>query len=648
MLQKSAPLPHTINRRHLLAMLGSSVLTATSVTPFTAIQAQAQNTSPPSLSGADQPSPPIAHALSMHGDIALAPDFKSFPYANPLAPKGGNITYGVVGTFDSLNPFVLQSMRTTARGMFNDSDFGNLMFETLMQRSADEPFTLYGLLAESIQTDEQRSFIEFTLNPNARWSDGVPVTTDDVIFTYQILTEKGRPPYNSRMKSIAKIEKTGDRSIRFTFNEQANREFPLLLAATMPVLPKHATDPETFGKASLKSPIASGPYTVKLVKPGERITYQRNPDYWAKDLPSRTGFSNFDTITIEYFRNETSQFEAFKKGLLDVFVEGFQVAIGSPAHWETAYQFPAVLNGEIVKKTFKRQTPATMFGFVFNTRREKFADVRVRRALSELFDFEWINRTLFSDQYLRIGSFWQGSQLSAMGHAASEGEMQLLAPYMQQLLPEIIDGTWQPAKTDGTGNDRAPAKKAYELLVEAGYSFNNGVATTPQGNVLSFEIMTRSVDEEKLALSYKRNLARLGIIAEIRSADDAQYQQRLQNFDYDMIVGALTASLSPGNEQWNRWGTASRDASGSFNYPGAQDPALDAMIDAMLAAKDRQSFTDTVRAFDRLLISGSYYLPLYYLPEQRVATWSHIKFPEKTSLSGVQFPTCWAETAQKP
>ena len=631
MTKQFLPFPQKINRRHLLAMLGTSVLAATSGVQLSTFPAQAQTTA------RDQSASP-SYALSMHGDIALKANFRHFPYANPDAPKGGSITYGVVGTFDSLNPFVLQSMRTTARGMFNDADFGNLMFETLMQRSADEPFTLYGLLAESVETDDARSFIEFTLNEQAKWSDGKPVTPEDVIFTYEILTEKGRPPYNARMNRIAKIEKTGERGIRFTFNEKADREFPLLLATTMPVLPKHAVDPETFGKASLKPPVASGPYTVKSVKPGERITYQRNADYWAKDLPSRRGFSNFDTIAIEYFRNETSYFEAFKKGIVDVYLDG------SPNHWSKAYNFPAVTQGKVIKDTFVKGTPANMLGFVFNTRREKFADVKVRRALSELFDFEWANRSLFSGQYDRMASFWQGSELSSVGRSASDGEKQLLATYMDKLLPEVMSGTWKPATTNGSGHDRKPAKKAYSLLKQAGFTFKNGIATTPEGSSLSFEIMTRSVDEEKLALAYKRNLARLGILAEIRSADDAQYQQRLQNFDYDIIIGALTASLSPGNEQWMRWGSGSRDALGSFNYPGAQDAALDAMIEAMLAAKDRAAFTDAVRAFDRLLISGSYYLPLYYLPKQQVARWSRIKYPEKTSLYGYQFPTWWAET----
>lgn len=632
MTKKFMHIPQVINRRRLLTMLGSSVLA--SQTGLLSFSEPASAQTKPPLSGTGS-----TYALSMHGDIALPASYTNFPYTNPDAPKGGNITYGVIGTFDSLNPFVLQSMRTTARGLFSDPEFGNLLFETLMQRSSDEPFTLYGLLAESVETDDARSFIEFTLNPNAKWSDGQPVTPDDIIFTYEILTEKGRPPYNNRMKQIDKIEKIGERGIRFTLNEKANREFPLLIAASMPVLPKHAVDPEIFDKASLKPPVASGPYRIEAIKPGESITYQRNHDYWAKDLPSRRGFNNFDTIKVEYFRNETAYFEAFKKGIIDVYIDG------SPNHWSNAYDFPAVTEGKVIKDTFVKGTPSSMLGFVFNTRRDMFSDVKVRRALCELFDFEWTNRSLFSNQYDRIASFWQGSDLSSVDRPASEGEKQLLAPYQDRLLPEVLNGTWQPTTTDGSGHDRRPAKKAINLLKQAGYTFNNGIASKPDGNILRFEIMTRSVDEEKLALAYKRNLERLGIIAEIRSADDAQYQQRLQNFDYDVIIGALSASLSPGNEQWMRWGVGSRDAQGSFNYPGAQDKALDAMIEAMLAAKDRPAFVDAVRAFDRLLISGSYYLPLYYLPEQQVARWSHIKYPEKTSLSGYKLSTWWAETA---
>ena len=575
------------------------------------------------------------YALSMHGDVALPADFTHFPYANPDAPKGGALKMGVVGTFDSLNPFVLKSMRTTARGLFGDLDFGNLLYETLMQRSRDEPFTLYGLLAEKVAVDPERKWVEFTLNPKAKWSDGEPVTVDDVIFTYDILTEKGRPPYNNRMSRIEKIEKTGERSVRFVFNDKSDREFPLLIAATMPVLPKHAIDPATFGNSTLKAPGGSGPYIVSGVQPGQRIVYKLNPDYWGKDLPVRRGFDNFETLSIEYYRNETVLFESFKKGLLDVFLEG------NPTRWERFYDFPAVTEGKVIKENFEKGTPANMLGFVFNTRRPVFEDRSVRQALGLLFDFEWANRNLFADQYNRLQSFWEGSELSSVGKPASARERELLQPFPDAVRKDVLDGTWHPSTTDGSGHDRGPAKAAYELLIEAGFSFEHGKAIDPSGKPLQFEIMTRSPDEEKVALAYKRNLGRLGIDAEIRSADDAQYQQRLQTFDYDMILGALTGSLSPGNEQWQRWGSASREAQGSFNYPGVADPAVDAMIEAMLAARKREDFVSAVRALDRILISGDYYIPLYYLPYQWVARWDRIGHPAKTSLYGYQLPTWW-------
>lgn len=575
------------------------------------------------------------YALSMHGDVALPADFTHFPYANADAPKGGALKMGVVGTFDSLNPFVLKSMRTTARGLYGDGELGNLVFETLMQRSHDEPFTLYPLLAEKVAIDPDRKWVEFTLNPKAKWSDGQPVTVDDILFTYDILTEKGRPPYSSRMSRIEKIEKTGERSVRFTFNDKSDREFPMLIAASTPVLPKHAIDRETFGNSSLKPPIGSGPYLVSSVQPGQRIIFKRNPDYWGKDLPVQRGLNNFDTLTVEYYRNETALFESFKKGLLDIFIEA------DPTRWENLYDFPAVEQGRVIKDSFEKGTPANMLGFVFNTRRLIFADRRVRQALGLLFDFEWANRNLFAGQYRRTEGYWEGSELSSVGKPANARERELLAPFPNAVRDDVMNGTWHAPVTDGSGHDRTPAKEAYDLLTDAGFQFEHGLAVDPSGKPLAFEIMTRSPDEEKVALAYKRNLARLGITVAIRTVDDAQYQQRLQTFDYDMILGALTASLSPGNEQWMRWGSASRDVQGSFNYPGVADPAVDAMIEALLAATSRADFVSAVRALDRVLISGDYYIPLYHLPYQWVARWDRIQHPQKTPLYGYQLPTWW-------
>nr|WP_246663470.1 extracellular solute-binding protein [Phyllobacterium endophyticum] len=571
----------------------------------------------------------------MHGEPALAADYKAFPYVNPDAPKEGSITYGVVGTFDSLNPFLIKSMRTTARGMFGDSEFGNLVYESLMQRTADEPFTVYGLLAEKVETNDERTWVEFTLNPKARWSDGQPVTPDDVIFTFDLLTKKGRPPFSNRMKLISKIEKIGERGIRFTFNEQANREFPLVLAL-MPVLPKHAIDSDKFDASPLAIPVGSGPYIVSKVQPGQRIILKRNPDYWASELPSRVGFNNFDTITVEYFRNDQAQFEAFKKGVFDVFMEG------DPNKWATSYDFPAVKDGRVIKESFRSRSPANMFGFVFNTRRPLFQNKDVREALALMFDFEWTNRNLYAGRYQRLGSYWQGSELSALGKPADATERALLAPYPGSVPPDVMDGTYEPARTDGTGRDRKEMKRAYDILVSQGYRIQNEQLLDPRGIPLAFEILTRSVGEERLGLAYKRTLERLGIAVNIRTVDDAQYQKRLQTFDYDVILGAYSSSLSPGYEQFSRWGSQSKEVEGSFNFAGVADPVIDMLLDKMLSARGNEEFTSVVRALDRVLISGHYMVPIYYQPEQWVARWAHLQHPDKTSLIGNQLNTWWS------
>lgn len=576
------------------------------------------------------------HGIAMRGEPALPADYPYFPYVNPDAPKGGSITYGVVGTFDSLNPFLIKSMRTYARGTFGDAEFGNLVYETLMQRSADEPFTMYGLLAEKVETNEERTFVEFTLNPKAKWSDGQPVTPDDVIFTFNLLTEKGRPPFNTRTKLISKIEQVGEHGVRITFNDQANREFPLILAL-MPVLPKHAIDADNFDRSPLAIPVGSGPYVVSQVQPGQRIVFKRDPNYWAADLPSRRGFNNYDVITVEYFRNLQAQFEAFKKGVFDVFMEG------DPNKWASSYGFPAFNDGRVVKKTFETHSPANVYGFVFNTRRDEFKDRYVREALALMFDFEWTNRNLYAGRYQRLASYWQGSELSALGKPADAAERAILAPYPDAVLPEVMDGTYTPATTDGSGRDRKEMKRAYDLLVSRGYAIKDEQMLDPNGNPLSFEILTRSVAEERLGIAYKRTLERLGIAVTIRTVDDAQYQKRLQTFDYDVILGAYSGSLSPGYEQYARWGSQSKDIEGSFNYAGVADPVVDALIDKMLAVHGQAEFVSIVRALDRVLISGHYMVPIYYQPEQWIAYWAHLQHPDKTSLNGYQLQTWWSD-----
>ena len=578
------------------------------------------------------------HAIAMNGEPALPADFSHFTYANPDAPKGGSISYCVVGSFDNLNPFIIRSLRTTARGVI-DTIFGNLVFEPLMQRNYDEAFSLYGLLAESIDISPDRKIAEFNLNPRAKWSDGQPVTPEDVIFTYEVYTEKGRPPYSDRMKKIEKIEKTGDHGVRFTFNENSDREFPLIVAMT-PIVPKHAFSKDTFDETTLNPVTGSGPYRIAKVVPGQRIVFERNPDYWAKDIPTKRGFDNYDRITIEYFLNANAQFEAFKKGLCAVQTEA------DPVKRERDFDFPAVKNGEVVVKTFETGLPPVVTGFLFNTRLPKFSDVRVRRALGMLYDFEWANRNFFGGQYQRTISYWQNTELSALGRPANDIERALLAPFPDRVLPEVMDGTYRPPETDGSGRDRLSLKAALDLLKAAGYSLSGRQLLDPSGQPFRFEILTASQSEERLATIYQRTLEKIGIQMDIRSLEADQIQMRKQRFDFEALIGTtgFQGTLSPGIELLYRWGSESRDAEGSFNLAGAADPAIDAVIEAILNADSKEKYVAAVRALDRLLISGAYMVPMQHDTRQFLAYWNYLEHPEKTPIFGYQLPTWWRKT----
>ncbi|WP_050767497.1 extracellular solute-binding protein [Aurantimonas manganoxydans] len=579
-----------------------------------------------------------AYAIAMQGDPALPADFEHLPYANPDAPQGGTMRYGVFGTFDNLNPVIVRGALTTARGLWFDKQFGNLVFEPLMQRSMDEPFTMYGLLAETVETDDARSFVEFQLNPEATFSDGKPVRPEDVLFTVEMLREHGRPMYANWLRPAVEIEKIGEHGVRFTFDDTADRETPMLISG-LPVLPEHAFDRDTFEQTTLEPVIGSGPYVIDTVEPGQRIVYRKNPDYWGKDLPVKQGFDNYETIAIEYFRDANAQFEAFKKGLSHVYIEG------DPNHWRTAYDFPAVTRGDVVLESFTSGAPSNMLGFVFNTRRDVFADRAVRKGLSMLFDFEWANHNLFYDAYARTGSFFQNSELSSFGRPASDEERTLLGDHVDAVDPEVLEGSYAPMQTDGSGSDRKALQAAVSALRDAGYRFEGRSLIGPDGKPLAFEILVQSSEQERIALAYKRSLDRVGIRATIRQVDDAQYQARKNAYDYDMILATYSASLSPGAEQVYRWGSVSRDLPGTFNYAGAADPALDAMIGEIVGARSREDFVTAVRAYDRLLISGYYVLPLFHLPEQWLARWKFIQHPETTPLYGYQLPAFWRDPA---
>ena len=569
------------------------------------------------------------YAIAMHGEPALGRDFQHLPYASPEAPRGGRLRLAFLGTFDSLNPYNVKAL-STAQGLV-----GNV-YQSLMFRSADEPFTLYGLIAQSIETDAARDWVVFRLDPNARFSDGAPITAADVAFTFALLKEKGRPQQRAAYALVKSIETPDDYTVRYDLSGADDRELPLTLA-TMPVLSKAHTDVERFDDQTLHIPIASGPYLVAEVQPGQSLLLKRNPDYWARDLPIMRGLYNFDEIKITYYRDAASMFEAFKAGLYDFRVET------DPTLWLNAYNFPALSEGRIIKQSLPIGVPKGISGFAFNTRRPIFADVRVREALAMMFDFEWINAEFFGGVYRRSQSFFDDSELSSAGRPASEKERALLAPFPGAVRADVIEGRWAPPVSDGSGRDRDMARKALKELASVGYALKNGSLVDTAGRRLAFEILVKSREEERLALAYSQSLARIGVAANVRLVDDVQYQRRRTSFDFDMMIGGWLASPSPGAEQRGRWASVSVNMQGAYNICGVASPAIDAMIAAMLAAKSHDDFVAAVRALDRLLISSFYIVPLFYSPDQWIAYSSNLGQPEKTPLFGVTLDSWWSK-----
>lgn len=575
-----------------------------------------------------------AHGIAMHGDLALPANFDHLPYANPAAPKGGTFAIGFPGSFDSLNPFIIKG--NAPRGL-SDELYGNNVWDTLLYRSADEAFSLYGLLAEGVEMPTDRSWVEFTLNAAATFSDGQPVTVDDVLFTVDLMKNKGRPVYKRRFDKVVSVDRVGERTLRFSFADGADRELPLLIGGFTPILPRHAVDPDSFDQSSMKPLMGSGPYVMAGVDEGRQVVLKRNPAYWARELSVKRGLNNFDEIRIEYFKDGTAYFEAFKSGAFDLFMES------DPGHWAKAYDFPAARDGRVVLEKVKTGAPKGMTGFVFNTRRDLFKDVRVREALTLLFDFEAVNRTLYYGAYARSGSYFDGSSLSALGVPASDAEKALLAAFEDQVRPDVMAGTYAPPVSDGTGRDRKALRAALDLLGLAGWKLDGRQLVDANGRPFTFEFMAKVPDEERLALAYQATLKLVGIDMSVRLVDSTQYYDRQKSFDFDMLQMLWTASLSPGNEQMNRWSQKAAVTEGTFNYAGVSSPAIDAMIDAMLAAANRAEFETAIHALDRLLISGLYCVPLFHLPEDLVARWTRIHRPEATALTGIQPSAWWAD-----
>jgi peptide/nickel transport system substrate-binding protein len=553
----------------------------------------------------------------MVGVPALAPDFDHFPYANPNAPKGGRLRLGFLGTFESLNRFNVKFYRAPLYLL-------DAVYESLMVRSQDEEKSYYGLIAKSVEIDEAREHLTFHLDPRARFSDGAPVTSADVLFTFALLKEMGIPQKREALSLVKSIDAPDALTVRLDLSGANDRELPLTLAA-LPVLPKHATDLEHFAEMSLATPIASGPYVVSEVKPGERIILRRNPNYWGKDIPARRGLYNFDEIEITYYRDAGALFEAFKAGLVDFREET------SASRWARAYDFPALKEGRVVRDAITPARPVGMDGFVFNLRRNIFLDARVREGIAMMFDFEWINANFYSNLYTRTKSYFDGSDYSSSGRPASEAERALLAPFPGAVREDILEGRWRPPVHDGSGRDRAMARRAQALLAEAGYRLANGILVRG-GAPLRFEILVRSREEERLALNFSASLKKVGVEALVRLLDETAYNRARQKFEYDMIIGQWLPVAAPGGEQRAHWGTAAARLEGSVNLTGASSPAIDAMTDAVVDAKNADALVAAGRALDRVLLSGFYFVPLYHATELWTAHNAKLVRPSRTPL----------------
>ncbi len=571
------------------------------------------------------------HAIAMYGAPKYGPGFKSFDYANPAAVKGGGMRFAAIGTFDTLNPFTLKGVAAEGLGDVWDS---------LTANSLDEPFTAYGLVAETMEMPDDRSSITYTIRKEARWHNGKPITPEDVIFSLDTLRTKGEPFYRLYFASIAKAEKIGPRKVKFTFVGGVNRELPLI-TGQMPVLSKDYWQGKDFSKTTLTPPLGSGPYRIKSFEAGRSITYERVKDYWGKDLGVRKGQDNFDTIRYDYYRDATVALEDFKAGEYDFRRETVS------KNWATAYDFPAIRQGLVIKKEIRNQRPTGMQAFVFNTRRQIFRDRRVREALAYAFDFEWTNKNLFYGQYIRTRSYFSNSELASTG-LPSKAELKILEPYRGRIPDEVFTKIYQPPKTDGSGNIRQNLRRAFKLLKAAGWTFRDRkLVDAKTGKPFTFQILLVQPTWERIALPFVRNLARLGIDASVRTVDAAQYQKRLEEFDFDMVVGVFGQSLSPGNEQRDLWSSAAAATPGSRNIIGIKDKVVDELINLIIAAPDWKTLVARTRALDRVLLWGYYVIPHWHIQSFRIAFWNKFGQPKINPKYGLCIDCWWADAKKE-
>ena len=569
----------------------------------------------------------ISHAISLHGTPKYPADFKHFDYVNPDAPKGGTLRMHTIGTFDSFNPFIIKGVPVVG---------AELLFDTLTYQTGDEASTEYGLIAETIEVPDDYSWVAYTLRAEARFHDGSPVTVDDVIFSFELLTTKGGPHYRSYYQAVNSAEIIAPGKVRFNFSEGMNRELPSIVGQ-LPILSKAYWSGRDFEKTTLEPPLGNGPYQVDSMEPGRSITWRRVSDYWAADLPVCVGRFNFDVIRYDYYRDRTVALEAFKGGEYDVREEH------TSKLWATGYDGPALRDGFIQREEIKHQRPTGMQGFFFNLRRAKLADPRVREALSYAFDFEWSNTNLFYDAYTRTESYFSNSPLAASG-LPSSAELEILEPYRGRIPDEVFEKPYRAPHTDGSGNVRDNLRTAALLLKQAGWSLNDGVLVhQSSGEKLVLEFLLSSPSSERIVLPFKKHLERLGVKTSVRVVDAAQYYQRIDERDFDITTLVVPQSLSPGNEQTDFWSQAAADDPGSRNYAGIKNPVIDELIELLIAAPDYAALVTRTRALDRVLLWNFYVVPNWHIQSFRVAYWNKFGRPEVHQKYLLGIHTWWED-----
>ena len=572
-----------------------------------------------------------SHGLSVFGDLKYPADFAHFEYANPDAPKGGSVRLSSLGSFDSLNAFILKGVSAAGIGTIYDS---------LTVGADDEAFSEYGLVAESIEVPEDKSWATFYMRKEARWHDGKPMTAHDVVWTFDTITTKGHPFFGSYYGSVDSAEAIDDHTVRFTFNESDNAELPMIVGQ-MAILPKHYYEEQDFEKTTLDPPLGSGPYRVSSVDAGRSIAYELVDDYWAKDLPVRRGINNFKTMRYDYYRDLTVALEALKAGDVDFRQEYIS------KNWKTAYDFPALNEGKVIKEEIPDGSIQRFQAWMLNLRKPKYQDKRVRQALGYAYDFEWANKNLFFDAYKRNTSYFQNSDLASTG--LPEGaELELLEQYREQLDPAIFTEEFVLPTTDAKGNPRRNYRQALTLMKEAGWEIKDGKLTNVEtGEKFEMEFITRQPSLEKIALTYKKSLERIGVDMKVRVVDTAQYQKLLESFEFDMTTTVIAMAMSPGNEQRSYWGSAAAEEEGSRNYAGIKHPVIDELIEKIIKAPNREAQAAATRAMDRILLHNHFMIPTYYGDTYRVAYWNKFSRPEIQAEHALGFNNWWIDPAKE-